>query len=49
MVDIIICRQKHTKYPKNSKHTFAHSGTVVNDKGGDIFVISHGEISLLFD
>jgi hypothetical protein len=24
--------------------TFAHSGTVVNDKGSDIFVISHGVI-----
>ena len=28
--------------------TFAHSGTVVNDKGSDIFVISHGESFVLF-
>ena len=32
----------------HSDLTFAHSGTVVNDKGSDIFVISHGEIVFLF-
>jgi hypothetical protein len=28
---------------KVSSRTFAHSRTVVNDKGGNIFVVSHGE------
>jgi hypothetical protein len=26
-----------------NKHTFAHSGTIVNDKGSDIFFVRHGE------
>jgi hypothetical protein len=30
------------------KRTFAHSGTIVNDKGGNIFIISHvGNVVLL--
>jgi hypothetical protein len=26
-----------------NEHTFAHSGTIVDDKGGDIFFVRHGE------
>ena len=33
-------------YRPKQQHTFTHSGTVVNDKGGNIFVISHGESCL---
>jgi hypothetical protein len=42
---------RHCKEPISSpqrttsvnEHTFAHSGTIVDDKGGDIFFVRHGE------
>ena len=35
------------KATMNMIRTFAHSGTVVNDKGSDIFIISHVESCLV--
>jgi hypothetical protein len=35
-------RQTDTK-KETKTHTFAHSRAVVNDKGGNIFIISHLE------
>jgi hypothetical protein len=45
------CAQRNTpplptKSSQEHALTFAHSGSVVNDKGSDIFVISHFGISL---
>ena len=38
----LLRRQQHPDNAASSQYlTFAHSGTVVNDKGSDIFVISH--------
>jgi len=43
-------KKTNTANPKPSILTFTHSGTVVNDKGSDIFVIRHGEIEfVIFD